>query len=409
MAQGTAGANILSNTVDIGGATTSAFGTLETGELTPLVQLDFIYGVNTQTGVITVSGSGAAVDTNAGRLRVQSGTGAAGSAVFNSRQTAKYRPGQGVTARFTGVFATGTANNTQLIGVGTANDGYFFGYNGTAFGICRVSGGTPNWTAQTVWNGDKLDGSGGSSVTINPQFGNVYMIKYPFLGYGTIKFYVENPSQGTWMLVHTIAYPNTTASIQIANPNLNFYASNINSGNTSNLIMYCGSVGIFLSGVRSYVGSPRWATDITKASVTAETSLLFLKNATTYNTITNRSLIRLNQLTFSGTANGIAIVRLKLNPTTGGSASFTTVNGTSADQGVTITSGNSISSYDTGGLTYTSGGTFIFSAAVAQGGTTNIDLTPYDLFIAPTEILCFTGFATQSSTLGLSICWSEDI
>lgn len=41
----------------------SAFGTLETGELTPVLQIDFVYGINTQTGTTTVLNSGI-VDTN---------------------------------------------------------------------------------------------------------------------------------------------------------------------------------------------------------------------------------------------------------------------------------------------------------------------------------------------------------
>src|SRR5271169_3253896 len=109
MSQGTAGINILSNTVDIGGNTVSAFGTLETNELTPLVQLDFVYGINTQTGVTATASSAPTPDTSNSRLRIQSGTNSAGSAIFTSRNTAKYRAGQGITARFTGVFNTGVA------------------------------------------------------------------------------------------------------------------------------------------------------------------------------------------------------------------------------------------------------------------------------------------------------------
>src|SRR3990167_9044616 len=89
------------------------FGDLLTADIHPLIQLDFIHGINSQLGVSTTANS-ATVDTSAGRLRLQSGTNNAGSAIFNSRKPAKYRPGQGCVARFTAVFTTGVASSTQI-------------------------------------------------------------------------------------------------------------------------------------------------------------------------------------------------------------------------------------------------------------------------------------------------------
>lgn len=62
----------------------SSFGDLVTANLEPLLQLDFVHGINTQTGASTIANS-ATVDTNNGRLRLQSGTNSAGCAIFNSR------------------------------------------------------------------------------------------------------------------------------------------------------------------------------------------------------------------------------------------------------------------------------------------------------------------------------------
>lgn len=385
----------------------SGFGTLETAELTPIMQLDFVYGINSQTGVSTVANS-AIVDTDSGRLRLQSGTNSAGSAIFNSRKPARYRPGQGITARFTPIFTTGVASSTQIIGAGNVNDGYFFGYNGTTFGVLHRKGGTDTWIAQADWNGDKVNNAEVSFV-YDPTKGSPVMIKYPFLGFGNITFWVQHPTTSRWVLVHTIQYSNTVNTIQVGNPSLFFYAQSLNAGNTANLTMYCGSVGIFLSGDRSFVGSPKWAWDNNKSSITTETNLLTLKNATTYNGVTNRGLIRLNSVSISSSAaSGVAVFRLKINTTLGGSPSYTTINGSTADGGITITSGNSVASYDTAGTTIT-GGTYQWGSTVDNPGGGDIDLLPYDLFIAPGEIGTFSGFSTITAALGMVINWSEDL
>lgn len=390
-------------------AFTSPFGDLIAQALTPSVQLDFVYGINTQTGVSTTANS-ATVDTNASRLRLQTGTNTAGSAIFNSRRIVKYRPGQGVIARFTPAFTTGVANSTQIMGIGNASNGYFFGFNGTSFGICHRNGGADSWIAQTSWNGDKCDGTGASAFNWNKTYGTVCQIKYPYLGYGNITFWVEDTTTSQMILCHTIRYNDTSATVQLTNPNLQFYAQALNSGNNTNLIMYCGSVGVFICGERSFVGGPRWAYDNNKSGITAETNIFSLRNATTYNGVTNRSLIRLTQFSIgSQAATGLYVIRFRIGATVGGAPSFATINGTTADNGVTITSGNSIASVDTAGTTST-GGTYIFNLSGSNAaGSEVIDLTPYNLFIAPGETLTIGGFSTISTGISCSLNWNEDI
>jgi hypothetical protein len=379
----------------------SAFGTLETGELEPIVQLDFVSGINIQTGVSTTA-NGGTVDTNGSRLRLQTGTNAAGSAIFRSRRVIKYRPGQGINARFTPIFTTGVANSTQIWGLGQEVDGYFFGFNGATFGILHRNNSVDTWIPTASWNGTL-------GFTWNYTFGTPVMIKYPYLGYGDIIFFVQDPATSRWKAAHIIRYANTTATTQVTNPNLYFYGQVINSGNTSNLISYCGSVGVFLSGKRSFIGDPKWTADNSKTGITTETNLLSIKNATTYNGVTSRSLIRINSVSVSSSAaSGNGVFRFKIGATLGGSPSFTTINGTTADNGVTITSGNSIASYDTAGTTVT-GGTYIYGLGIDNPNSQVVDLEKYNIFIAPGEVLTISGFSTISSSMGVVVNWSEDI
>lgn len=407
MSQGSLVTRNVSTLSSIGISNTGAFGDLIVTELTPTIQIDFIYGINTQTGTTSIVTTGVA-DTDASRLRLQTGTGAAGSAVYQSYRVAKYRQGEGMVARFTAVWASSATNSTQVIGMGNAQVGYFFGFNGTAFGISLRNGGSDNWVAQTAWNGDKCDGTGPSGFNWNKTLGNVMQIKYPYLGYGAITFWVLNPVTNAWILCHTIQYPNSSASVQLSNASFPFYANAVNTGNTSNLIMYCGSVGVFISGLRAYLGA-QWAIDNIENTVTTETNVFTLRNATTYNGVANTGLIRLRSLSFSSDGgNGVSTLRLKKGATLGGSPSYTTISGTSADQGVTITSGQSVASYDVAGTTV-SGGTLIFNSTVARNDSATFDMTPYSIFVAPGETLTFSGTAAASASIQICVNWNEDV
>jgi len=398
--------NTITSTVQIGGSNVSAFGDLITASLTPVVQLDFVYGINIQTGSSTVANS-ATVDTDASRLRLQSGTNTAGSATFTSNRIARYRAGEGMLARFTGIWSGNAANSTQVVGVGNTQVGYFFGYNGTAFGVSRRNGGTDNWIAQTGWNGDKCDGTGASGFNWNKTLGNVMMITYPYLGYGDTKFWVQNPVTGAWILCHTIQYANSTASVQVSNPSFPFFANVTNSGSTTNLIMYVGSVGVFISGIREFLGAA-WGVESAKNTITTEINLLNIRNCTTYNGITNSGLIRLRSISAAtDNGNGLATIRIKTGVTLGGTPVFTPINGSTADNGVTITNGNSITSFDVAGTGTT--GTDVYNLCLARNSNFSLDLTPLNLFVGPGQTISVTAQSAASASIQVAFNWNEDV
>jgi len=386
----------------------SAFGDLVTAGNTPVIQIDFIYGANTQIGTLANTGTGAAASTSSGRLSLVSGTANNGTASYTSVRPAKYRQGQGVVARFTTVFVNSTALNTMRVGMGNTIDGYFVGYNGTAFGICHRINSVDTWTAQASFNGDTINGSGTSGFNIDPTKGNVWMIEYPFLGYGAIKFFVLHPT-GYWILVHTIQYPNTTVTLQLTNPNLSFYAQSLNgaSGVTS-CVLYVGSVGVFVCGERKFLG-PAYGTSNRKATITTQTNVLSLRNATTYNTLTNRSMIRIKSISVAWDgANDTCQLNMIKNTTLGGSPSYAAISGSTADSGVTITSGQSVASVDTAGTTIT-GGIIQFNTSLARNSNVFMDVSLLDLFIEPASTMTFAITGDASGTARISVNWVEDI
>lgn len=394
--------------VQLGAENLSPFNDFIAVPLTPLLQVDFVYGINSQQGAVSIVTTGSG-DMSVGRLRIQTGTGAAGSAEYKTRRPAQYRPGQGLICRFTTLFTTGVANSFQLAGAGDETDGYFFGYNGATFGVAhRNNSSTPTWVAQSSWNGDKCDGTGASGFNWNTTFGVPMQIMYPYLGYGNVTFWVQNPLTSRWILCHTIRYADSSAITQVRNPDMGVYVEATNTGNTSNLTMYMGSAAIFMCGAYSLLGKPKWAADNYKTTITTETALLSIRNATTYNGITNHGLIRINSISFSSTANnGVAILRLKVGATLGGVPAYTPINGSTADNGVTITSGNSLASFDVAGTTVT-GGSYAFNLTIGSPGNDVITVQDLDIFISAGETLTLSGFSTASTTLGVGVNWTED-
>lgn len=418
----------------------SAFGTLETNELTPVFQGDFVYGLNTQLWNAPITNAGASTIPTAaamstpevgGRLKISSGTTSGAYAYVTSRKIIRYRAGQGVLARFTPLFTNGVANNIQLWGVGSvvANapyDGYFFGYNGTAFSIFHYVRGVAQAgypIAQTSWNGDKVDGSAGSSFNWDKTKGVPCMIKYPYLGYGDVEFFVQSPVTGRFILVHTIQYANQYSTTQLSNPSLQYVGFTSNSSATSGSVdMYCGSVGIMLSGERSFVGNPKWAADSAgmvtpgtgvKTLGTTELCMFNLRNCTTYNGVTNRGVLRLNSLSVGSSNNNTnIIIRLLIGSTFTTTPVFTPISGTTANNGVTMTLANSIASVDVAGTTITSianRGTFLYNISLCGNSSQIIDLTSFDIFVNPGEILTVSGQSTTNSSTTASLNWTEDI
>ena len=235
------------------------------------------------------------------------------------------------------------------------------------------------------------------------------MIRYPYLGYGDITFWVQNSVNGAWILCHTIQYANSTASVQVSNPSFPFYANVTNSGSTTNLLTFVGSVGVFISGVRDYLAQ-QYATDNSKAAVTAETSIFSLRNCTTYNGVTNLGIIRIRSiaLAYNNGVNGFAILRVRKGATLGGVPAYAPINGTTGDNGVTLTAANSIASVDTAATTSTAG-FYQFNLNAGNTGQGVLDVSPYLLYINPGEIMTFGCFCTVSGGVQISANWNEDL
>lgn len=164
----------------------------------------------TGTGVTTYLPNEAAV-----KMEV---TGAgAGSVVRQSYRSFPYQPGKGLLVLATFVMdGSQNLNLTQRVGYYNDQNGVFFQrVNGTYSFVLRsyVTGSVSD--ARTVnqsnWNGDKLDGTGPSGLTLDPSKAQILWMDFEWLGVGSVRCgFIIN---GQYIVCHTFENANVIANV----------------------------------------------------------------------------------------------------------------------------------------------------------------------------------------------------
>ena len=97
---------------------------------------------------------------------------------------------------------------------------------------------TEEWVYQTPgvgeeqFNGDTLDGSGESGMTIDTGKMNLFVVS---IGYGGVVIYIENPETRKFIAVHTFRFPNNTIIPFFLNPSFKIGWVAASLGSTTNL------------------------------------------------------------------------------------------------------------------------------------------------------------------------------
>lgn len=131
------------------------FGALLTETTEPIFQFDAVYGlpnaeVATTTGHQTGGVTSATVTGTGNLFKCSTGTTSLSFSTLQSRRRLRYKAGQGVAGRFSALFSTPAANSILVAGLGTAEAGFYFGYNGTSFGILHSTDGVREIQTLTV-------------------------------------------------------------------------------------------------------------------------------------------------------------------------------------------------------------------------------------------------------------------
>jgi hypothetical protein len=106
----------------------SAFGEVSTIQNTPLIQITGVYENTSQITTFN-SGTGSSATIESPLFVATSGTANGGFGSVTSKRQLNYRAGQGLCARFTALFDTPAAQNSQQAGLVSGTDRMGFGYN----------------------------------------------------------------------------------------------------------------------------------------------------------------------------------------------------------------------------------------------------------------------------------------
>ena len=233
-----------------GSPSLDAFGNLRTSSANILGGYE--YSAISQADLFTdnVATGGLVTYDPTGARTVLSSTGGTGSsATRTTNRYHFYQPGVGnliITTLAHG--DTGKANNVRRWGYFDARNGLFWQLTGTTLQVV-VRSDTSGVVVDTVvsrtdWNGDHVDGTGTSGMTIDITKANFYWIDYAWLGVGTARFGILAPDGSRWAC-HTFENPNSNVGPYMATGTLPVRYENFNTGSTSGtseLNLICSAV-----------------------------------------------------------------------------------------------------------------------------------------------------------------------
>ncbi len=314
----------------------------------------------------------------------------------------------GGSCRFTMLNTAGVADTEQYAGLANAVgssaaflNGYMIGFDGDTFGVHRFSNDVKTSVALADCD-DPLNGNGASGMTIDHTKLNVFAIQYQYLGAGNIMYQIENPETGELVTFHQVKYANssTVPSVQLPIFHFNLWVSN--GGTTTDIVMKCGSFGLFIEGnvEPKQIHQPQFSSGLqSKASVQSEVALFTIRNKTTYASKANYIAI---QLEFAATsieansANNLGTVRLVRNATLGGTPSYSDINTT-----------DSVVEIDTAGTTVTGGTDLIPVTLAGKNDKGSLNLVSFKFVLKHGETLTFAAASVAEATIKSFLLWRE--
>jgi hypothetical protein len=372
------------------GASTSAFpidafGRLRTSNPFTLFDSSHRYRDNDLWVTSVATGGSSTFATNEGLVNL-SVTSSSGSSVI--RETTKvfaYQPGKSLLVMNTFVLSPAKTGLRQRVGYfGTDNGIYLELNNNTVSFVERsLSLGTSTTVNQADWNGDKLDGTGPSGLTLDITKAQIQWMDLEWLGLGSVRVgFVIN---GKFIVCHTFRHANFITSTYITTASLPLRYEITNTAGTSGnstLKQVCSTV-ISEGGYQLYGAQ--------KAAGTVITSPYNMGTQGTYYPIVS---IRLKSTRLDAIA---ILTALSVLPATSGNYNWRVLAGTTTAGGSWTDPGSDSSvEYKIDG-TGISGGRILASGFISQSNQSNpaVDILKEALFRFQLERDTFTSTAYE--------------
>lgn len=185
-------ANSATLPISIGGTNVDAFGRLRVSNPQTLFDSQNRYQADNQFSESTATGGTVTYTLNESTVNLNVTTSSGSQAIRQSYRTMPYQPGKGLLVLATFVMSAAQTNLRQRVGYFNADNGVFFQQNNStkSFVLRTNTSGTPSDTRtvnQADWNGDKLDGTGASGLTLDTTKAQILWMDFEWLGVGSVR------------------------------------------------------------------------------------------------------------------------------------------------------------------------------------------------------------------------------
>lgn len=247
---------------------------------------------------------------------------------------------------------------------------------------------------QTDWNG------GANLPDFDPSKGNVYQISMQFLGFGNIRFFIENPATGAFDLVHVIQYANNNILPSVVNPTFRVGIF------TANTIGTAGVGEIRLSSAfgavegKNFQTAPSRATDVEGMVESGLKSILTIRNRIVFGGLDNRVEVVPLILSVGTSANKSVIIEVSVNAVHDGDKIFSYIDQQNSVIEVATDSNN------------VTGGRFVHAFVVPSDSANTFDLSDLRALIFPGEEITISARVSQggaSADILMALVWQEDL
>jgi len=231
-----------------GGSTVDAFGRLRVTSPYTLFDSQSRFAADPAYSYVTATGGTTTYNTNKSSVDLAVTTSSGSTVLAQTFRVFPYQPGKGLLTLQTFTMAAAKTNLTQRVGYYSAYNGVYLeqGPNGVTFVIRTYTGGSVDntrYVAQANWNGDKLNGTGPSGVTLDLTKTQILWFDFEWLGVGNVRCgFVIN---GQFVVCHTFQNANIGTSVYMQTAILPLRFEITNTGATasaSTLQMICSSV-----------------------------------------------------------------------------------------------------------------------------------------------------------------------
>jgi hypothetical protein len=199
------------------GTAADAFGRLRVSQPYTLFDSQNRYAADNQFDVATTGTGTTSFLTNEAAVKMEVTGAGVGSVTRQTYRSFPYQPGKGLLVLATFVMDSSMSLNlTQRVGYYNDQNGVFFQrVDGTFSFVLRsyVTGTASDARTvdQSSWNGDKLDGTGESGLTLDPSKAQILWMDFEWLGVGSVRCgFIIN---GQYITCHTFNNANDITSV----------------------------------------------------------------------------------------------------------------------------------------------------------------------------------------------------